>query len=279
MKRKEPVRMPERRRCEFFLLRYVPDAVKDEFVNVGIVLLAGADEQGDGWADVRFTKDWRRVRCLDPDADVEMLEGLERELKDRLAEGGASRDWLLKRMEDTFSNAVQLTVPKAVLADSPAEEIARLAEMYLERPKRGGRVVSGRQAIYAAMRGEFERRGVWTQMRHNIAAAQYTHKGDPLKVDCGYRPNGTVHLYHALSLESDANAAKALAFTFPKLRDGIYREEKAETTLTAVVESEIDRDDDGVMFALATLKASEIVVATLDEMPRISEHVAQQMGM
>ena len=31
--------MKERRQCEFFLLRYVPDAVKDEFVNVGVVLL------------------------------------------------------------------------------------------------------------------------------------------------------------------------------------------------------------------------------------------------
>ena len=25
----------------------------------------------------RFTRDWRRVRCLDPEADVEMLEALE----------------------------------------------------------------------------------------------------------------------------------------------------------------------------------------------------------
>jgi hypothetical protein len=242
-------------------------------------MLAGAEEGREVWADVRFTRDWRRVRCLDPEADLEMLEGFERELKDKLAEGGATRDWLLKRMEDTFSNAVQLTAPKAVLADSPVAEIARLAEMYLERPKRGVRVVSGRQAIFAAMRGEFERRGVWTQMRHNIPAAQYTHRGDPLKVDCGYRPNGTVHLYHALALESDLNAAKALAFTYPKLREGIQREEKAQTTLTAVVESELDRDDDGVMFALATLKSSEIVVATLDEVPRIAEHVAQQMGV
>ena len=69
--------MKERRQCEFFLLRYVPDAVKEEFVNVGVVLL----ESSGGWADVRFTKDWKRVRCLDPDADVEMLEGLEQEIK------------------------------------------------------------------------------------------------------------------------------------------------------------------------------------------------------
>jgi hypothetical protein len=138
--------------------------------------------------------------------------------------------------------------------------------------------VSGRQAIFAAMRGEFERQGVWMQMRHNIAARQYTHPGDPLKIDCGYRPNGTVHLYHALAVEADVNAAKALAFTFPKLREGIMSAEKAETTLTAVVESQLSRDDDATEFAMATLRTTGIVVATLDEMPRIAESVAREMG-
>jgi hypothetical protein len=77
--------MTERRQCEFFLLRYVPDAVKDEFVNLGVVLLESAaptgaksesvetsagGRSGLAFADVRFTRDWRRVRCLDPDVDV-----------------------------------------------------------------------------------------------------------------------------------------------------------------------------------------------------------------
>ena len=56
-----------------------------------------------------------------------------------MQEGARSQEWLLKRMEDSFSNAIRLTPAKAVLADSPQEEIARLAEMYLERAKRGSR--------------------------------------------------------------------------------------------------------------------------------------------
>ena len=31
--------MGEKRQLDFFLLRYVPDAVKDEFVNVGVVMV------------------------------------------------------------------------------------------------------------------------------------------------------------------------------------------------------------------------------------------------
>ena len=264
-----------RRQCEFLLLRYVPDAVKDEFVNVGVLLY----ESGGGWADVRFTRDWKRVKCLDPDADVETLEGLEREIKERMLEGPGSQEWLLKRMEDSFSNAIQLTPTKAVLADSPQEEIGRLAEMYLERPKRGRGEAAGRMQIFRTMRGEFERQGVWGLMRHNIAASQYTHKGDPLKIDAAYRPNGMVHLYQALSLESDANAAKALAFSFPRLREGVMRVEGAETALTAIVESELDLEDEGTAFALDTLKSGGIIAATTAELPRIAFSVRQKMGL
>jgi len=86
-------------------------------------------------------------------------------------------------------------------------------------------------------------------------------------------------MYHALSLETDVNAAKVLAFSYPKLREGILRAEKAETALTAIVESELDREDDVTMFALETLRASNIVVATTAELPRIGLSVRQQMGL
>ena len=54
------------------------------------------------------------------------------------------------------------------------------------------------------MREAFEQAGVWKhkQMRKRIAVAEYTHPGDPLKIDCGYRPNGEVKLFHAVSLAS-----------------------------------------------------------------------------
>ena len=284
--------MNERRQCEFFLLRYVPDAVKDEFVNLGVVLYepgkAGSVQAG--FADVRFTRDWRRVRCLDPDVDVEMLEALEREIRERLAEGGNSREWLLSRMEDSFSNAIRLTPAKAVLAESPQAEMENLAQLYLERTRRG-RAVSGRQALFGRMRNEFERHGVWQFMRKGIAVAEYTHRGDPLKIDCGYAPqkngaggtppraDGRVKLFHAISLEADVNSAKVLAFSFPHLRAGIQRIEQAQAELTAIVEDDLDRDDESIGFALTTLKAQDITVASLADMPRIAERARMELRL
>ena len=101
-----------RRECEFQLLRYVPDAVRNEYVHIGVILR----EQGSAAAEVRFTRDWRRVRCLDPDADTALLEGMESELRRRLEleHGGG----LMRILEESLSLNVQIDAPKGYLAES-----------------------------------------------------------------------------------------------------------------------------------------------------------------
>ena len=269
--------MAASRQLEFFLLRYVPDAVKDEFVNIGVVLVeSGASEPSFG--DVRFTRDWRRVKCLDPEADVEMLEALEQDLRSRLGEA-AGRERILHVLKDSFSGSLQLSPGKACLADSPQEELGKLAAMYLEpRPREGeAREAAGRQFIVNRMRDAFEQAGVWKLMRKRIAVAQYTRPGDPLKIDCGYRPNGVVKLFHAVSLASDVDSAKVLAFTYPQIAEGITRLEQATAELTAVVEDDLDRNDEPIAFALETLKRSRITVSPLGELTTIAEAIRREL--
>jgi len=268
--------MADLKKCEFFLLRYVPDAVKDEFVNIGVVLVVPSPN-GAGFAEVKFTRDWQRVKCLDPAADAEMLAGLEDDLRARLKEGG--REDFLRSVEESFSNVLQLSPAKACLTESPAEELGRLAEMYLERVRRpaGKGAPAGRQAIVQRMREAFEHAGVWKLMRKRIAVAQYTHPGDPLRIDCGYRPNGEVKLFHAVSLASDVDAAKVLAFTYPQIREGIARLEQAKTALTAIVEDDLDRADEPIAFALDTLARSQIAVAAQAELPRLAETARREL--
>ena len=284
--------MADLKQCEFFLLRYVPDAVKDEFVNIGVVLVeSGAPSEpgfgslgwesranGAGFAEVKFTRDWQRVKCLDPAADIEMLAGLEDDLRARVKEAGSRQDFL-RSVEESFSNLLQLSPAKACLTESPAEELGRLAEMYLERVRRpaGKAAAAGRQAIAQRMREAFEHAGVWKLMRKRIAVAQYTHPGDPLKIDCGYRPNGEVKLFHAVSLASDVDATKVLAFTYPQIREGIARLEQAKTSLTAIVEDDLDRADEPIAFALDALARSQIAVAAQAELPRLAEVARREL--
>src|SRR5271156_4227541 len=206
--------MAQRKQCEFQLIRYVPDPVKNEFVNIGVLLRAAEG----GQSMVRFTRDWARVRCLDPDADTQMLEALEIEIGHRMRSQPVDDirvshvQPVLARLEDTLSNGLQITESKAYLAESFPAGLEELMRLYVDSPRRErSQRRSGRTALVASMRMRFEEAGVWTLMRKQIAAADYTKPGDPLRIDCGYRPNGVVRMFQAVSLETDADAAKLLA--------------------------------------------------------------------
>jgi len=266
--------MTDRMQCRFFVLRYAPDAVKNEFINVGLVLLPPA-----GGAQVRFTRDWSRVLCLDPEADVEMLQALENDLRDQLREMNGDHDLILRRIQDSFSNAIQPSEFQACLAASAVSEADELARLYLERPKRRqqAREPGARVAIVARMRSEFEAAGVWPVMLKNIALSKYTRSGDPLKIDCGYSPNGTVKLFHAVTLSSDVNAAKVMAFSFPQLAEGIRKAEGKQALLTAIVEDDLPVDDETVNFARETLEQNAIRIAPVNTMAAIAREAAREL--
>jgi hypothetical protein len=226
------------------------------------------------------------VRCADPDADIAMLEALEAEMRQRLGERETSGKPLMQVIEDSFSNLIQMTEAKGCLAENMAAEMDALMRLYVEtRKERARQAVSGRQSIVRSMRTSFERAGVWDLMWKRIPAAQYTRVGDPLKLDCGYRPNGVVRMFHAVSLMGDVEVAKVLAFSAPALRAGLERVEKAELELTAIVEPL--RDDEGEVgeaaavdqyrFGVETMEAQQIRVLTVGDLARVAERARTEL--
>ncbi len=278
--------MSERKRCEFFLIRYVPDSVRNEFINIGVLLREAPGGLGQG-PILRFTRDWGRVRSLDPDVDTAMLEALEGELRGRLMESTqAGTKSVLELIEDSFSNTLQITESKGCLAESMIAEIESLMGTYVEPRKRQGTGKrTGRAAIQATMRTQFERSRVWDLMQKRIPASLYTRAGDPLRIDCAYRPNGVIRMFHAVSLASDVELAKVLSFSMPAIREGVARVEGATLQMTAVVEplAEVrgsDEDEDALAqyrFAVETMEAQEIRVMTTKDLPRMAETAQREL--
>ncbi len=98
---------------------------------------------------------------------------------------------LMHLLNESLSLNVQMTEPKAYLAESLPAGMEELMRLYVDPPPRERDPrLSGRAAIQAKMRTEFERVGVWDLLRKRIAASDYTRPGDPLRIDVGYRPNG-----------------------------------------------------------------------------------------
>ena len=278
--------------CTFQLLRYVPDAVRNEYVHIGVVLRTaesdsepgGKTGSGRGETKVRFTRDWRRVRCLDPDADLDLLEGMETELGRQLEEGPEGK--LRKILDESLSLNLQMTEPKAYLAESLAAGMEELMRLYVEPPPREKQArLRGRAAIQAALRREFERAQVWDLMRKQIRASQYTRPGDPLRIDAGYRPNGMIKMFQAVSLEPGVEMAKVLAFSAAGLRAGVARMEKVELELTAIVEpaARIGATDEEperleqYRFAVETMEEHAIRVLTTERLPLVAETARREL--
>lgn len=274
----------ERLECVFQLVRYVPDAVRNEFVHVGVMLREQSPPGGKAAMEVRFTRDWRRVRCLHPDADTALLESMESELRNRL---GRDPDGKLKRiLEESLSLNVQMTPPKAYLAESLPAGVEELMRIYVDPPRREKLPrLSGRAAIQSWMRAEFEHAGVWDLLRKRIPASDYTRAGDPLRIDAGYRPNGVIKMFHAVSLEPGLDVAKVLAFSAGALRAGVERVEKANLELTAIIEpaaklGATDEDPDRLAmyrFGVETMEENQIRVLTTADMSRVAETARREL--
>jgi hypothetical protein len=262
--------MAERRQLEFFLLRYVPDAVKGEFVNFGLMAIENGPNGAD-LIDVRFTRDWGRVLCLDPQADLDVLEALQKEIRQEI---GWTKDQvtLLRKMEDSFSSLIQVSPVMPALTEKTAlAEIDEVARMFLETPKlRRVREPAGRQKILEMMTSSFKEAGVLNFMSA-VPAEPYTKPGDPFEFDFGYRAGSEIKLFHAVSMRGSVDSAVMLAARYPKIAPVMENIAGAAPTLTAVVEAKLDRTRSEIGFALEMMEESRIRISQTSEMAMIAE--------
>lgn len=273
----------------FQLFRWVPDVVRAEFVTVGVLL---RDLSAGGRTVVQFTEDWSRVRAMGGAQDVALLRELAEELAQRLVvvEQDDDRRALLAVACSSFSTGLQVTEEKRCLGGEMRTELRRLMRMYVdgravERMERRAEA-TGRAGLVRSMRREFEQAGIWTMMRRNIAAAEYNGHGDRLRIDCGYRvesagaEGSAVRLIQAVSLQHDARFARALAFSAPRLREGVRRREGAALRLTAVVEAREEVESTGGWsFAVDALRELAIDVTTTGQLAELAMLARQELRM
>jgi len=259
--------MSNRHKLRFCLLRYMPNALQGERVNIGLLL----DNVEDGsFAGVRFVRTWDRVLCLDSEADLELLDALHRELKAQLP-NLPDRPALIKILGN-FSNQIEVSEFQACSGDEPAIELDSLAKTYLEHPHAAPkRAFTGRTRLYSAMRTTFEQAGIWDLMKKEIRAENYTWPGDPLVLDCAYMHETTTNFFQAVSLARGVQPATALAFSYPALVAGLSRKESRHSQLTAIVETDLDRTRPDIAFALARLQDTGITVVPEADLAAIAD--------
>jgi len=277
--------MADRRQLEFFLLRYVPNVARDESVNIGLIMTERGGDGG-GFADVHFTKDWKRARCLFPDTDVEMLEALGREIRSRMA-NVQDLALMIEEMKDRYSNAIQLSAVRQVLTEDPASEMKNLASTLVEvawlppaKKEEAPIRLAGRPWILSGMTAAFKAAGVLTFLTTKMPVSPYTNETDKFTFDFAYSfgPNGeATKVFHAVSLVDMGKATEMFPFRVAKIAPKLAQMKKTKPTFTAIVEDHFDPGAKGVASVLAFMKDENIEVSRVREMPMIAEAARREL--
>ncbi|PYU21287.1 MAG: hypothetical protein DMG32_21015 [Acidobacteria bacterium] len=248
------------RPCAYHVVRYTPNLVRDEWVNIGILLF----DPSSGRLLQRLMEEpaeFARVRRLHPTADEELLRRLSDGFAPQSAASGGDAQGYIARLEQTLSNTVQLSPQRGLLAEDLEAELDRLYHDHVEVPRKGrsGEELATRNGIRARANQVFRGTGIWPRLARRLRVDEFTYAGDPLRLDYDYRRNGTRGFVHALSLSRDPGQAKVLAFTADAIRQKLDHSE-----FVAVTEAEPrPQENPRHRFILGLLEAREIGVVPL----------------
>jgi len=251
------------RPCAYHVVRYTPNLVRDEWVNIGILLF----EPASGRLLQRMVEEpaeFARVRRLHPTADEELLRRLSEDFATQSAAAGGNAKTYIARLEQTLSNTVQLGPQKGLLAEDLEAELDRLYRDHVEAPRHGrlAEDVTSRNGIRARANQVFRGTGIWPRLERRLRVDEFTYTGDPLRLDYGYRRNGTRGFVQALSLSRDPGQAKVLAFTADAIRQKVTHPEFVAITEVEPHPQENPRH----RFVLGLLEAREISVVPLSRL-------------
>lgn len=242
----------------YHLVRYAPNAVRDEWLNIG-VLLFDAETGERRIRLIEGQEEFARVRRLHPWADEALLRGWRDELQERFEEAELRKEtWqdLLAKIEGTLSNSVQLAQQKGTHAVDLDAELDRLYQDQVAVMRPAPRV--GAPGTRATLRTYCDQvwklAGLWNRLERSVRVNEFTFSGDPMRLDYSYRRNGTRGYVHTLSVSRAPGDCKSYAYTAARIAARApYGSEFAAVTDVQLVANNARHD-----FVRATLRDAGI---------------------
>lgn len=246
--------------CSYWVVRYTPNLIRDEWMNVGVLLLDPARPRFRS-RFIHEDREFGRVKKLFPDYDEQVLRGLDRHFDATV--GGAENPVAdLAKLGETLSNVVQLSAERGLLTEDFEAELDRLYGQHVAPPPRrpgivGRAVEFGRGFIRTQLNDLFRRAGISSRLQRHVRIEEFTYAGDPMRIDFTYRRNGTRGFVHAVSLERDSDAAlaKEMAYTAARIRERL-----ASAEFTVVTDASPRPENDRHQFVARLLADQEIAL-------------------
>ena len=307
------ISLPENELREFAyrVIRYTPNVVRDEWVNIGVILdgpaspgnvAQRAEERaahGNFRRQARLIEtdgEMARVRRLHPGADIALLRSLGPEVEARLSSngngsggnekaggvrsgtekaGGTGLDapGLLQRLEDSLSNALQFGPQKAVLAGDFDLELERLYQAHVSPPRgaRGGLLENTRAWIHARLRDVF--------LRRKLNAKSSWQKSVP--VEEFTQPGDPLKIDYAYRSNGTRGFIEAISLwrdpaqakVLAYTAECIRARVATKTEFTAVVEMEPARENPRHQFVARLFQEQQIAMVPLNRIEKFAEEL------
>jgi hypothetical protein len=240
----------------YHLLRYVPNLVRDEWVNIGVLVF----NPRTGERRLRLIEDqveYSRIRRLHPSVDEAVLRCLRDELEDRLDSWGNKSlaiplQDIISKCDATLSTGLQIAPQKGVMAGDLDAELERLYSDHVAIPPVRSRIgqPGSRATIRAYCAQVFKQARIWDRLQKSVRVAEFTFPGDPSRLDFSYHRNGTRGYVHTLSVTRAPQDVKSLSYNVKHIAD----KARFPTEFTVVTDVALSNNNDRHQFVLDTLR-------------------------
>jgi Protein of unknown function (DUF3037) len=265
--------------CAYHVVRYQPNLIRDEWVNIGVLLFIPVAGPMARLAAGRVRQRWleepadlARLRRLHPGVDEDLLLRLPAEIERQFAGREMDAQAILDQFDETLNLTVQLAPRKGLLSRDPEAELDRLFREQVEpirEPRHGATEIRTRGDVRARAADFFRSEKILRLMQRGVRVEEFTAPGDPMRIDFAYRRNGTRGFVHSVALGRDPGQAKLLAYTA-----GAIRERIAQSEFLAVTEREPARGNVRDQFVSGILVDSGVRILPLPELRKWAHDVA-----
>lgn len=278
------------KRFQYVVVRYVPNVVRDEAVNVGVILR----EVGRDAYEFKFLPRSATVRKLWPTADQRLVAHFQRQLtRAKRAPGpslfGDTLGTSLPPLNSQFfmwaqrelNGNLQVSESRGWIGDDALSALKHLYREYVALPEGSSRPIN-----YQAIAPFSSRQRLWTtfEKRHLVRPGLvvreivFPGKHAPWTFDLGYR-NGKLRAISSVALSAptaETNLGRALVFK--GMLDDVRATASQELVGTAVVD--LGRDEirtPGVSEAQGILSDARIEIVPIRELPRLADSVEAEL--
>lgn len=275
-----------------FCLRYFPNLVSGEFVNVGVALVA----RHGNWS-VRLADDLRDMRCLFPSAQPKAVATLLAELKERLQQPSSSmilepaspQDPLdvIRRRSGNLNGSLRWStaVFEGSTADIESEvsywfgqlvQAADQAHLELSRAS-AGRETRTTSPVRALMEREFIRRGVIGRLRERRIEGYF-----PTTFKYTYQ-NGGLNIFEPIRLnyktaQSILNRAQMWRGRLDVLGDQVRMPVSFYALMELPEESHMRSEVEAAVTTIRRAQVERVETVPTNELDRFGELVAEAVG-